>query len=549
MAARDRALESNGTCRRKAMRNRSSLASLAAALAIAAPLAAPARADVSASSDGYDVRGENDPARDVANVQFAVSHSPGGTVRLAGTFDFGTSTVFIANDVTIDGGGTAVIRGGGDEAQGWGEPNYCALYVGWSGEILDAPPAQGLYGALENTWPGFDSVKYFPAFPVKVTIRGIDFESPARAAIMIGCSRGATIEGNTIRGVRNANWQEWYAPPVPQTRALGIAVTGCGWPPYLGLANPSLADADSLAAGALSTSGPIRITDNVVVDTGANAVPPDVLIEPIGIVTLDTAADVLVAGNDVHGFPTGEGTGILIIANRGSTTIRGNDVAGAQSNGIYGWSFMFDCSYTVIGNRVRCPGGAGSIANGIGLEGDTVFADIALDRGRVVDSVVAENHVTMDGSGLEAIGLYSDCDGTLVEHNVIDGFAATAIDFPSFFAVFPYAASDNLLLENDLSGFAADFAGIWLEAPASGTVVRGNAMGAGGAGGGIYVEGAGNRIAGNDWSAATGSPSVWLAPGSSGNVVRESDFPQGTVCDQVLDQGTGNMVAGKKDCR
>ena len=490
-----------------------------------------------------DVYGLDDPLADVDNVQDGIEDAAGGTLRLHGDFDFGEGTVFVATDLVIDGGGEAVIKNGGAAQAEYPDNRYAAIYVGWTGEVLDAAPASGPYGEHDRIDDPFDTTKYFPAWFGDVTIRGVTFIGPARSAIMVGASRRLLIEDNTILETRNGLWDEWYIPRDPtQSRSMPIAISGCFWPPYATLPKTDLFDPDALAAGAHGVHGDVIVRDNVIAGVGTGD-PLVEAYEPIGIVAVAMDARLTIARNDVSDFPIG-GIGILIITNLRRSFVRDNTVTGAGWYGIDVWSFMFDTAYEITGNTIR---EATVDADGISLSGNTAVFGKELDRGRVVDSLVAGNDVTMVDSLWAGIGLYGDVDRTEVLDNTIRGTSDGGIAAYAF-GPFPIVGSHNLVRGNDLSDYTATTVNIGFAGPTAGARVVGNAIGKGGFAG-IFLDGANGSSIGNDWSASDhAGNSVILGEGSRRTVVNESGFPNGDVCSEVVDDGTDNRIVGAATC-
>jgi hypothetical protein len=512
------------------------------------------------SLGGYEVRGAANPALDPRNLQWAIDRSDGGAVFLRQTFDLGMSTVFITKNVKIMAapGASPVIKNGGDPTAGHDSPNQAAFYVGWNGQTLLAPPAHGLYGSQEHPrFPGV--VEYFPAFPVQFAIRGLHFQDSVRSAIMVGACTGATIEGNTFTNIKWGYWDQWYLPG-PTFRSLAICFSGAVCWPYLGLTSTSAVDAASLASASRSVSGPLRIRSNTINLVGLSAQPPGFdpgTAESNGILAgPGTAADLAVENNQINHIAI-NATGINILFNIGPRSLVANNVVGdVDSNGIFGWAYLFNCTFTFTGNAVTV-GGANSAASGIVIEGDTFnpqtgFSFVPSDA-TAIASVISGNTITMNGSQSGAITLYDHCVQTRVVQNTITGSAAWAVG--TFILDPSETAEQNTIANNAIApSFQADVANILLTSGVTRCAVSRNIIGGGGTAG-VFCQGDHNVIVANDYSQsgylgfASGAGCVLLDAGTVGNFVAETKFPAGTdVCGQVLDLGT-NTVLGAGSCK
>lgn len=340
----------------------------------------------------------------------------------------------------VNGGGTvllkAVSEAGVPTAFDFGPP---VRGSGWVLLTTDVEIRGEVAAGARTTIRGGDT-PFFGALPVRSVFRGLRFDRPRGAAIMLVASSGTEITDNVITGVVGF---PWFAG---NRKGQGVWILGAP------------------AGGAGPITGTVTIARNAIADIDAE--------DGLGLALVGFEADVTVAGNDVRGTNF---MGILAFAHSGRVWIEDNVVVpgperfpgiysvgqGIQVGPLFSGQFEGPTAPAVIrSNQVFCEN---PIADGIAVFG----GDEPLDH-----SVVVGNRVTMQGSFFGGITLYDNVSHTAVGLNRIKGSGAYALNAPTAFTPGTLQRA-NVFLANDTGGFAETVADVWLGVSAVDTWVIG----------------------------------------------------------------------------
>lgn len=274
--------------------------------------------------------------------------------------------------------------------------------------------------------------------PVRTAVKGIHFDGPRAAAVILAGSAGAEISGNVIHDVVGMPWTP------TETKAMGVWVIG------------------QPAGGAAPVTGTVTISDNRIADMHGH--------DGLGLALVGYEADMRVTGNDISGTNF---MGILAFAHSGPTWIQDNDVTpgselypgfysvgnGIQVGPLFADNFPVPTAPALINNnRVTC---ANPNADGIVLFG----GELPLDR-----SAITNNRVRMSGSGYGGITLYENVSHTVVAANRVWGNGAYAMDSVAFSGP---PQQGNLFFANHTGRFVETVADVYLAPSTEGTWVIG----------------------------------------------------------------------------
>jgi hypothetical protein len=329
----------------------------------------------------------------------------------------------------VNGGGTVLLKAinadGVPTAFDFGPP---VSGSGWV-QLTAAVEVRGEAAAGTRTTIRGGDTPFFGARPIRTAFRGIRFDRPRGAAIMLVASAGVEITDNVITGVVGFPWFE--------DNRKGQAVWLLGRP----------------AGGAGPITGTVTIARNVIADIDAE--------DGLGLALVGFEADVTVAGNDIRGTNF---MGILAFGHSGRVSIEDNVVVpgperfpgiysvgqGIQVGPLFAGQYEVPTAPAVIRrNRVSCEN---PIADGIALYGGD---------DRLENSVIAANRVTMHGSFFGGITLYDNVSYTAVALNKVNGSGAYALDVPTTFTPGTLQRG-NVFLANDIGGFTEGVADVWL---------------------------------------------------------------------------------------
>lgn len=355
-------------------------------------------------------------ATDLSNVQTAVNS--GGAILLkaasaSGTptaFEFDSGRVRLTNDVAI------------------------------TGETLN--------GNMTTIRHGFLAFRSQFGLRADVSIRGIHFDSPRSAAVLITWSRGFDFSDNVVTDVVGT-------PAFPGfTKGQAVWVT------------------EGTIVGAIV--GQITIVNNVVERVYAD------LSYGVALARLDAEATII--GNT---FRDTKDTGILAVKSSRLTTIEDNTIVGgppdpgfnSSGNGIF--TGQGQGGYLIRRNTVVTDN---PLADGISLSG---LIDLPAEV--PASSVVEHNSVTMHGSQFGGITIYGTVQPSLIASNRVEGDGAYALDISPIFG--DEVCDGTVFRGNNISHFQASVADVFLDTVAHDTVFVGHS--------GIVVDnGFNNRITG-----------------------------------------------------
>ena len=357
---------------------------------------------------------------DVLNVRAAVN--AGGTVLLKATDVSGAPLAFNFGPATTAGG---------------------RLIVQTDVEIL----GETVGGAMTTIRGGNAPVTGFG--PVRLVVRGIHFDGPRAAGVLLLITSGAEITGNRVTNVRGF-------PLFPGVRkGQGIWVT-----PFLALED---------------IAGTILIADNVVEHVDAES--------GFGLALAGSAADMTVARNTIRGVNT---AGILAVGNSRPVLVEDNDIApgpGLFPDATAGNGITADGAFESLG----LPPGAPQYIRRNKIVCDNPFADGILVF-EVTGSVVTKNDVTMHDSFFGGITLFDVTSATVVSDNRVSGSGGFALDI--FFVGLNEPVNDgNTFTGNNIARFEASIADVFLDFDTTNTVLVGRS-------GTVIDLGVGNRVTG-----------------------------------------------------
>jgi Right handed beta helix region len=283
---------------------------------------------------------------------------------------------------------------------------------------------------------------------VKSAILGIDFEGPKWEAIVLGASAGSDISDNRIHGL--------------------VAVKVCVFPPACP-AHFTYASGIDIGGGAPElVTGKIRIADNdiegLLADTSNDAFPPVIF----GMQVDTASADFEITGNTIRDTPTNgigvervQGSSVRVTNNR--IEIGGPDASAAIFiNGDH--SVRFEISKNQVVTTAPAPF----------LDGIALASNELLGTDSIVGALVHDNHVTMQGSFFGGISFYDAITDSTVNHNVIDGDGAFALQVSSYGVPPILNASSDRFIENDVRSFNASVADVLLDANSLNDLVVGD---------------------------------------------------------------------------
>lgn len=261
----------------------------------------------------------------------------------------------------------------------------------------------------------------------KAAIRGIHLKNPWNQGIRILSSTDVEITGNTITDI------------VPA-------------------ASGPLTFANGILAASSNVKGTLLIADNVI-----NGVPAD---EGFGISISNQVADTRITRNLVANVDL---AGILVGVNTSPVSIDGNTVIpglgskpDSVGNGILYGHTRGGTAY-IGNNTVICEN---PYADGISILG---LGTAPLPEN---GAVIEKNDITMHGSLFGGISLYDQASDNLVRANKVQGDGAYALQVGTY--VPPATAGGNSFIGNNISGFTASVADIFLDVNSHGTIVKGN---------------------------------------------------------------------------
>jgi len=379
--------------------------------------------------------GQGDPALDLPAVQAAVN--AGGTVVLAGLFDFGaTGRVILTRDVHLRGRGGATVRGG---------------LMSFLSPLPPLPVAR----------PG-------PA----ISITHLTFEGATYTPIHIAYASSVEVSHNAIRGVLprfNPALGFWvHAGVVVGTYSVFPAavvpgaLTGRISIRHNDIEMSSSAPATTLCEGVFlnrTWGAAVSVSRNTISSCARNSIE-----------ALDNHRDAAGAGEIEisHNWLRSQSVGVAW-----PNVFRPNGI-------VAGWFFEPLGAIDPGRNPLHRISG-----NRIDLQGAEATGIFAPTNG----VVVAENRIAVEGANARGIVLGA-ADGLLAE-NAIGGSGRHAIDIIPFYAAFPSVVADrNTAMCNDVSRFQAGiadlhlagndntiigFAGTVLDAGAGNQVVAGEA--------------------------------------------------------------------------
>jgi len=276
-------------------------------------------------------------------------------------------------------------------------------------------------------------------YPVRLVVRGIHFDGPRGAGVVIGVSTGVEISKCRFSNVSGFP----YFPGA--FKGQGIWVNGF----------PE------------DTTGQLIIQDNVIENTVANF--------GYGIALFVFGFEAHVARNVIRGANT---AGILVGLNTNKVFIEDNDVEPGPGdgdpnvsigNGIW-VSQPWGGALVIRRNRVRC---ANPFADGILFFGFAESPIIGLPA-PVDNPIVAWNHITMKNSGYGGISLYGEVNNASVDSNLVDGDGAYALQVGQLYLDdLVDLARNNTFIGNSIAPFRAATADVFLDINSVSTAVVG----------------------------------------------------------------------------
>lgn len=282
--------------------------------------------------------------------------------------------------------------------------------------------------------------------PVHSSFSGIHFDSPRSTAVFVGTSTGFSFTDNLITDVVGL-------PAFGLLKGQAVWVTDSGFKNHI--------------------TGTITIANNVVERVHADL--------SYGVALASFDADATITGNT---FIDTKDTGVLVVYNSKPVVIEGNSIAGGAP----------EQGFTSVGNGILVGQGTGAftirrntvvsdnpLADGIALSGDLIPGHIP------GSSLVEKNSVTMRGSQFGGITVYGEVQASLIANNHVDGDGAYALDITPIFG--NEICDGTTFRGNNISGFNASVADVFLDVNAYNTVLRGHS--------GIVIDnGTNNRITG-----------------------------------------------------
>ena len=374
------------------------------------------------------VTGTGDPALDVPAVQAAVDQ--GGRVLLTGHFSFDRPPTAPAGAI------------------------YNRM-VTVSKEVVisGTPDGQGEMPTIEGgNWPFF-----IDARGSHVAIQGLHFVRPKAGAIWVYGVSGLTIANCRIEGVEPT---VEFGMQANQTSALsgGIGVFGDPAPPNR--MRPGLPE---------NFSGTLTIVNNDI-DMGApsGALALGIVMFAVGT-SPDQEVDIYVTGNNIRNV-TEPAINFRVIAGRAHAernVVTTGAVASGNPDAI---RVVGTGSFLIAHNSIDC-GWTNPAATGINAISQ------AAPNPPEAGAIIVDNDVTMsapEGSvfGPTSAGIAIECasQGNLVTNNRIRGRATAGL---SVLLVNGGSPGNTSFVANDLDGFQASLADVFIDAGASNTVVIG----------------------------------------------------------------------------
>ncbi len=429
---------------------------------------------VQAAADGVVV-GTGNPALDVPAVQAAVDS--GGTVTLVGLFNFGNdrmgyfypgpigekpenslypgydpfykgkSTVFIAKSVSIQGKGATILGG---------RP---AFWIGWDGDVLEAPPANGNYGrdwvplswgtdlfdsnffnGADYTGPG--KYRYFRVYrDIDVSIDGIESHDAHTFFVMAGAGHDIAYTNNRAYNCNQADYMVWPFGVGIASWNVALNAAGLLYPPNYYVQNlKTFQDALAKTEFLNAITGNLLVKDNTVENpTGPGG----------GIASAWTNAVVTIEGNTVTNAAP---DGIHLSDNPLNAYVVKNNTVSATTYGFNIFDTFFPVRANLLNNTLEAPGplrlkgNKGSVVKGnrlrsdglpqielfnsreLTVEGNSSLPDSNSNSGILLSGTSSSNTFhNIDFSRLTVTGAYVSC-GTGTSQNAGTGILVPTCD-------------------------------------------------------------------------------------------------------------------------
>ena len=362
---------------------------------------------------------------DVRNVQNAVN--PGGTVLLKATSTSGQLTAF---NFGPTGPTSAVPR---------------QVYLFSHDVIILGETVDGQMTTIRGGYHPFRLISPIGITPIQSAIRGIHFDSPRSAAVLVVGSGGCEVSGCWIHDVVG---HLSFGPTGP-TKGQGVWL---------------ISD---------TVTGKVTLANNLVQNVHSQI--------GYGFVLLFFAAEAEITGNVVTGVNS---TGIWVGITPKPGRIEGNVVeAGPETdpNGSFGEGIAMASvgNFYCANNSVSC---VNPLADGIYFQGEVDFGGLASD------SVIEKNDVNMQDSLFGGITLFDLVNDCVIQENNVSGNGAFALGVTTYFEPND-VGSDNLFVGNNISHFQSSLADSFFDVNSRNNVLKGNS-------GTVVDLGSGNQING-----------------------------------------------------